>query len=98
MNGKQVTPRQRLASVMGKCFETQPAATRTALRHAVLSYVLKREIKSSADMTDKEVQDLLTLWEHWQAPFNPSDAARGQINEIARQYQEEHGQTKMELA
>jgi hypothetical protein len=98
MNGKQVTPRQRLASVMGKCFETQPTATRDELRHAVLSHVLKREIKSSADMTDKEVQDLLTLWEHWQSPFNPSDAARLEINAIAKLYQSEHGQTEMTLA
>jgi hypothetical protein len=93
----KIAPRQRLASVMGKCFETQSNATKTELRHAVLSHVLKREIKSSDDMTDKEVQDLLTLWEHWQSPFSPSDAARVEINEIAKQYQREHGQQEMAL-
>lgn len=90
--------RQRLASVMGKCFPTQTAKTRDALRHAVLSQALGREIKSSADLTDAEVEKLLTKWEHYQAPFNPSDAAKLEINAMADAYQVTHGQQEMEMS
>ncbi|MFH0938954.1 MAG: hypothetical protein V1899_06710 [Planctomycetota bacterium] len=91
------TDRQRLAIVMGKCFAGQPSATRDALRHAVVSQVLKCEIKSFNELADSDVKVLLEKWEHWQAPFNPSDSARIEINAIAREYQLKRGQTEMIL-
>lgn len=97
MNGKPVTSARRLAAVVGKCFPMQKGATLDGLRHAAYSKALGREIASSKDMTDAEVRQLLTRWEHWQAPFCPSDAAKAEIAELAAAYQIERGQTEMAL-
>lgn len=91
------TPRQRLASVMGKCFVTKSAKTQDELRHAVLSAKLEREIVTSADLTDTEVGELLTLWEHHLSPFSPSDRGIKEIHKLAHAYQVAHQQTEMEL-
>jgi hypothetical protein len=90
-----INPRQRLAIVMGKCFQTVTGATRDALRHAALSQKLGREIVSSADLTDDEIKSLLTEWEHYDAPFGPSERAMKSINELATKYQAEHGQARL---
>lgn len=94
---KPLDPRQRLAAVMGKCFSTNTGATRDELRYAALSAKLGRSIVSSKDLTNKEVEQLLTEWEHYLDPFNPSDKAKAEIVELAAQYQVGRGQTEMEL-
>lgn len=97
MSAHHVTPAQRLAAVVSKCFETQPAQTRDALRHVVYSAFVGREIKSSADLTDDEIKRMLTAYEHYASPFLPSERAMKECNTVARVYQEEHGQTEMVL-
>jgi hypothetical protein len=90
-----INARNRLASVMGKCFPTVTGATRDALRHAALSQKLGREVASSADLTDDEIKTLLTEWEHYDAPFSPSEKAMKTVNELAQRYQTEHGQAQL---
>ncbi len=91
------TPAQRLAAVAGKCFPTQSKQTRDALRHAAYSKFIGREVKSSADLTDAEIQKMLEAWEHYKSPFFPSERAVKECNEFALEYQHEHGQTEMPL-
>lgn len=93
----QVTPAQRLAAVVGKCFTTQQAVTRTALRHAVYSKFVGREITHSDQLTADEVKRMLTAYEHHASPFLPSERAMRECNEIAKAYQLEHGQVEMSL-
>jgi len=80
---------------MGKCFPNAKSKARDELRHAALSEKFGREIVSSKDLTDKEVDDLLTLWEHYEAPFSPSDAAIKEIVGLAKRYQDEKGQESL---
>ena len=89
--------RARLAAVMARAFAPAKPAALTELRHAALAQKLGREITTSADLTDDEVESLLTQWERYDAPFSPSDAARKAITEFAKQYQLAHGQTELPL-
>lgn len=91
---KPITPRQRLAAVMGKCFDTQTKGTRDEWRHAVLSAKMKRAIVSSEDLTDREVQSLLTDWEHHDAVFSPSERGRKEIAELAAATRRNAGKQK----
>lgn len=93
----QVTPAQRLAAVIGKCFETKQAVTRTALRHAVYSKFVGREVSSSADLTDLEVKRMLERWESHVSPFLPSETAMRECPTLADSYQREKGQAEMVL-
>lgn len=92
------TPRQRLAAVVGKCFDGQKQSARDEMRHAALSQKLGRDITSSEDLTAEEVTMLLQRWEHYLAPFSPSDAARREIAELVKRYQDTHVQTEMVLS
>mgnify|MGYP001609456061 CR=1 FL=1 len=92
-----ITSRQRLAAVAGKCFEGKTAQAKDELRHAAYSQFVGREIESSNGLTDTEVEQMLTLWEHWETPFMPSSEGRKQVNEYARQYQEVHGQESLPM-
>lgn len=97
MSAHHVTPAQRLAAVVSKCFDTKQAVTQTALRHAVYSKFTGREITRSDELTDDEIKRMLTAYEHHASPFLPSERARRECNEIAKAYQLEHGQVEMAL-
>jgi hypothetical protein len=89
------TPAQRLAAVIGRCFSTQSAKTRDALRYAAYSKFTGREIGSSKDLSDSEIEKMLQVWEHFDTPFTPSERAIMQCPELAQDYQREHGQVDL---
>lgn len=97
MSAHHITPAQRLASVVSKCFETQPRETRDALRHVVYSAFVGRLIMHSDELTDDEIKRMLERFEHDQSPFLPSEYAMKECNTVARTWQEQHGQTEMSL-
>lgn len=87
---------QRLAAVVGQAFETQPPETRDSLRHAVYSYVYRKEVQTGKDLPNGLVVAMLQRWEST-TPWNANTQAATECAELARQYQIDHGQEQMEL-
>lgn len=87
--------RERLAAVVSKCFSTAMPATKDILRHAVYAQFIGREIRSSQDLEDAEVERMLTEWEDYQSPFLPSQKAIIECNALSKEYQQAHGQAEM---
>lgn len=82
------TLQQRLSAVVGKCFQTQSKETASALKHAVISKAIGREIKSSNEVTDAEA---ILLLEQWGDGWTPSENGKLEIHKLAREYQQGQG-------
>ncbi len=89
------SPAQRLAAILSKCFSTRTGKTRQSLRYAVYSKRVGREIASSQDLTEAEIKSMLEIWESHESPFLPSARALKECNELALDYQREHGQAEL---
>jgi len=87
----------RLASVVSRAFPGKTTTTTKGLRLAAVSEALGREVKSFKDLTEDEIKNLLTRWENAELPWTPHPKGVQEINDLAKLYQERHGQVEMAL-
>lgn len=94
---KPITPRQRLAITVCKCFGTLNRDTANAMCLTAYSAAIGRDVKSSDEMTDAEVTRLLERWEQYGNPFCPNDVCKRECAKLIEQSQIDAGQQVLDL-
>jgi hypothetical protein len=84
---------QRLGAVINGCYLGKPDPERDALRHAIYSVVVGKEVTSGKDLNHGLIEAMLQRWEDPGNMYHPRDVASSETNVLAEAYLIAKGET-----